>query len=348
MYSARFLTASILYHLDELTKLVPPSHPLLLAPFLTSSNIKEMIQKIRVDYAWDEDIEVEVYSISCRDTSDRKEVEEASGELSGSISGNGSSVTVSLGSEKTMPRRTQRIRIATAIPVHAMLMADIQKVIKSQQAVITQVAFIIKKELDTREVGHTTFQVKNQVEQMLHSFESRGVTKIDSLQKKEESSSSVTPGDDAMTIGGSSSTIEGGRWYHWKGAYRKVPVDWNFPNKMTLRTAVLRYYLADHTNGICPLKYITGTDVINCKNGCRNISNLHMLMKYMADEARRRNIAGPPRKASEDEVNKYYRKVSGFVLSLSSNPRAESFTWQTHATYVARKNKKTKSSLISN
>ena len=246
-----------------------------------------------------------------------------------------------------MPRRTQSIRKATGIPAHVMLMADMQKVIKSQQAVIQQVAFIIKKELDTREVGHTTFQVQHQVEQMLQSFETRVVTKIDSLQKKEESSSSTT-GCDAMAISGSSSTIEGGRWYHWKGAYRKVPVDWNFPNKMTLRTAVLRYYLADHTNGICPLKYITGTDVINCKNGRRNISNLHMLMKYMADEARRRNIAGPPRKASEDEVNKYYRKVSGFVLSLSSNPRAESFTWQTHATYVARKNKKNKSSLISN
>ena len=60
---------------------------------------------------------------------------------------------------------------------------------------------------------------------MLQSFESRVVTKIDSLQKKEESSSSVTTGDYAMAIGGSSSTIEGGRWYHWKGAYRKVPID---------------------------------------------------------------------------------------------------------------------------
>ena len=111
MYSARFLTASILYHLDELTKLVPPSHPLLLAPFLTSSNIKEMIQKIRVDCAWDEDVDVEVYStsITATEASNKKEVEEVSGELLGSISRNGSSVTVSLGSEKTMLRRTQRI-----------------------------------------------------------------------------------------------------------------------------------------------------------------------------------------------------------------------------------------------
>ena len=110
-YSARFLTASILYHLDEVMKHVPSSHPLLLAPFLTSTYIKEMIQKIRVDCAWDEDVDVEVYStsITATEASNKKEVEEVSGELLGSISRNGSSVTVSLGSEKTMLRRTQRI-----------------------------------------------------------------------------------------------------------------------------------------------------------------------------------------------------------------------------------------------
>ena len=82
---------------------------------------------------------------------------------------------------------------------------------------------------------------------------------------------------------------------------------------MTLRTAVLMYYLADQTNENCPLKYITGSNVINYENGCKNISNLHIMMKYMADKARKRNIAGLPSKPSEDEVNKYYRKVSDFV-----------------------------------
>ena len=67
-----------------------------------------------------------------------------------------------------------------------------------------------------------------------------------------------------------------------------------------------------------------------------------MLMKYMAEEARKKNIALLPRRPSEDEVNKYYRKVSGFVFSLTNNPRSETFTWQTQATYVARKKKSNK------
>ena len=73
-----------------------------------------------------------------------------------------------------------------------------------------------------------------------------------------------------------------------------------------------------------------------------------MLMKYMADEGRKRNIAGPLRKPSEDEVNKYYSKMWGFVLSLSSNPRSESFTWQKHTTCVGQKNKNKRSNVTSN
>ena len=84
-----------------------------------------------------------------------------------------------------------------------------------------------------------------------------------------------------------------------------------------------RYYLPDMMNGICSLKYLTGTDVIKCKDYCYNISTLHMLMKYMANEAKKKNIPTLSRKPTENDVNKYYRKVSGFVLSLSINPRPE-------------------------
>lgn len=78
----------------------------------------------------------------------------------------------------------------------------------------------------------------------------------------------------------------------------------------------------------CSLKCFTDSDIINCKNGCCNISNLHMLMKYLAEETRKKNISELARKPSNDELNTYYKKLSGFVLSLSNNPRSESFSWQ--------------------
>ena len=103
-----------------------------------------------------------------------------------------------------MPMRTQRIWKATGIPVHVMLMADMQNVIKSQQSVITQVEYI-EKEFGQREVGHTIFQVQNQVEKMLSSFESRVVTKLDSLHQKLSSST------DKCSPSGLSVTVECGR-----------------------------------------------------------------------------------------------------------------------------------------
>ena len=63
-------------------------------------------------------MEVEVY----KNQDGIQQVEEASGELSGSTGDKSSEF--SLESEKTMPRRTQRIWKATEIPTHIMLMAD--------------------------------------------------------------------------------------------------------------------------------------------------------------------------------------------------------------------------------
>ena len=74
---------------------------------------------------------------------------------------------------------------------------------------------------------------------------------------------------------------------------------------------MLRHYLVpDRTHEPYPLKYLAGADVIKCKNGLCEISTLHMPMKYMAEEGRKKNITRLLKKTSEDEVNKYYRKVS--------------------------------------
>ena len=78
---------------------------------------------------------------------------------------------------------------------------------------------------------------------------------------------------------------------------------------------MLRHCIADCRYEIHLLQYLTGTDVIKCKNNGYNLSTLHnMLMKYMAEEIRKRNITELSGKPSEDEVNKLYRKMTGFIL----------------------------------
>ena len=64
--------------------------------------------------------------------------------------------------------------------------------------------------------------------------------------------------------------------------------DWTFPNKMTLCTAMHWWFLVDEVKEVCPLWYLTSTDLHNCKNGRRNLSNLKTIMTTLIDECRRR------------------------------------------------------------
>jgi hypothetical protein len=104
----------------------------------------------------------------------------------------------------------------------------------------------------------------------------------------------------------------------------KRPEKWMFPNKMTLRAAWHRYFLPDHESCICPLRYLTSTDMANQKNGRRNLSNLKSLMNYMIGNLKDCNKY--IEKPNEKEVDMMYREGSGHVLQLTNSPRSECFS----------------------
>ena len=228
--ACKFFACSLLFHFNTLKEIISTKHPLLIASFLTYEKIGLIRPKISVSYAWEEEsLEVDVF---------RGRREEDEGLLSdnhntdnhntGSTAvDNDSSLESDLGQMMTVEDNRQ-IRKATGIPMHVMLMADMQRVVSSQQQVLIQLRDVISTELDKREVGHSTFQVQSQVKDMLQSFESRIIKKFDECNptKSEANGSDV--------IGSSPS---GGKWYIWGGQYRRVPRDFQFPNKMTLKTA---------------------------------------------------------------------------------------------------------------
>ena len=183
------------------------------------------------------------------------------GELS-SIIGATSDSSASLEPQNTgasISRRTLKVSNATGIPTHVMLLADMQKVIQAQHIFLFKMKNIINEEFDKRQVGHATFQVQKQVESMLSTFQDKIIQKVDAISTNKTSQSGMSgPGKGPNPFGG---TDHGGRWFFWRGAYRRVPEDWVFPNKMTLRTAWHRYFLMDHESGVCPLKYLTATDL---------------------------------------------------------------------------------------
>ena len=171
---------------------------------------------------------------------------------------------------------------------------------------------IINVEFDKREVGHATFQVQKQVEQMLVSFESNIIKKLEPLSNGTTNNKNENSSRDSESYPTRNHT--GGKWYHWGGKYRRVPHDWKFPNKMTLPTAWHRWFLEDHKNQVFPLSYLTSTDLHNCKNGRRNISNTKTLMNAMISEAKKNVYVDKP---TEERVGNMFQVASGKLFCLT-------------------------------
>ena len=122
---------------------------------------------------------------------------------------------------------------------------------------------------------------------MLRSFKRRVINKFDELKSSGGDAVSVSNSD---CSGNNCPAPSGGLWYYWGGQYRRVPHDYRFPNKMTLKTARLRYFLLDRVNNICPMRYFSGIDRQNVKTGRRNISAYKVLMQYIISEAKKKKI----------------------------------------------------------
>ena len=319
-HTAKLFLASLIYHYDELShKYLPITHPIHFCSFLLSNKLKTFKKSIRLLYAWEDDLIIDVVPVQGTRPS----------ALSSEDTNMDSSSESPLESSLTIPREQMMIPRATGIPAHVCILADMQKVIRSQQHVLTQIQRVIKDEFDERNIGglDSYFNGKK-MDDWISNFETRIIKKIDSTVSKND----PPPG--------SKSSPFGGMLFHWGGRFRKVPHGWIFPKKMTLHNAWKRYFLVDDEKSVCPLRYITGAD-LNTINGARKIlSKYKTLMAFMVAEAKTKNkfIENP----TALQVDDMYGYVSGKVLSLSNNVRAEQFLWVTHYHYVQKYLSKTK------
>lgn len=336
--AARFLGAAILYHMSFLKTTLSQSHPLFSSLFFTSSEIPALAQKTSVHYAWEECQEISIYKGEnhSEDSEITNFIRVYDNNKDKRDKGNDSVCLEPQNTDGTIPVRTFKIRKAMGIPAHVMLLADMQRVMIAQHTFLHKMKIIINEEFDKREVGHATFQVQKQVQEMLSCFQDKIIKKVDSLGSKRTIESSCN--DIASPFGG---TSHGGRWFFWGGAYRRVSEDWVFPNKMTLRSAWHRYFVPDHESGICALRYLTGTDMVKQSNGRRNLASLKMLMNYMIEKLKKdKKYIDKP---SEEQVNAMYKHASCHILRLSNSSRSELFSWHTHVRHAHKQIKKQKS-----
>ena len=214
--------------------------------------------------------------------------------------------------------------------MHTLLLSDLHLIIEKQNVFIRDLRTVISEELDKRELESTDFLVRERFTELFGEFESKMMDKIGPITN-----------DINYESNKSSSALQSRTDMHfWSGKFRRVPETWDFPMKMTLKTAWFRYHLNDHKQSICAMKHLTGTDVYKVSRGKRKLCNYRKLMHFMIDNAKQMNcyVDNP----DEDQVQSMYEMVCNSIFELSKNPRCENFLWSTHVKHIEKFNQKSK------
>ena len=317
--ACRYFAASFLYHYDFLQQFSTPSHPINFVSCLTSPKFVSMKSLVVVKYAYEEEANVSV--------SLYKAVEESAIEVE-LLTDTNCAAPTNPSSSDAMMIDVVLIRKATGIPPHVLLLGNMQTVIASQQVFLTQMRSAINQEFEKRHMASESFQAKNQLEKTLTAFEGRllAVLNVPDKNDKLHIPSSDIPG--------------GGIWFQWGGRFNRVPKDWEFPNKVSLRNIWQRWFLCDEQNKICPLRRLQTKDVRNTKNGRRNLSGLSMVMKYMIFKAKEKGVYYDD--PNEEQVMEMFHKISGCVFALNKNARCETFSWHSFTMSISKERKRLK------
>jgi len=204
--------------------------------------------------------------------------------------------------------------------MHTILLSDLHLIIEKQNVFIRDLRTAISEELDKRELGGTDYLIRERFTELFGKFESKLMHKIGSSRNDTNSESIKSSSALQSTIG------------TWSGKFRRVPETWDFPIKMTLKTAWFRYHLNDNKYNLCAMKYLTVTDVYKVNNGRQKLSEYRKLMHFMIDEAKRMKCYEDH--PDEDQLQSMYEMICNSIFKLSNNPRCENFLWSTHAKHL--------------
>ena len=299
---AKFIAGSLLYHFKYLKSILKPSHPFLLSSFCCCKEVSECCDKIKLRFAY-EDPECQSSTLNSKEKDSDQDTAR----------------TIILEDENSM------IQAGTGIPSHVLIIAKMERVILAQSTMLQKIRLVLSSELDKRELGQSNFLFKQEMKELLKNFTDKVHNDINKLPQVQEKVS-ITNESTVKTRKGSFSL------FYWNNKYRRVPSDFIFPMKTSIASAWHRYFFGEPGNDIGPFRYITSGDLVKTKNARQKLNNYKTLMTFMEDTLKK---AGKYKKEpTEDEAKVMLAYASPVIFGLSSNPRAEQFTWTTHAKYV--------------
>ena len=221
---ARYLSASVLLSIETLHPIIPANHPFLLSSFMTSPSSLSIGKRIKLKYAWEDTSGVDIEGVS------PSMIEQAQCNMldSGTVPPPLEPVnrlSIPLGGG-------DKVRKATGIPVHVLLLAEMKKVILSQKAMIADLRLVVSSELDKRDIGSPPLQMQRSVEKLMSDFQVSITKKLDDVLPSSGKDYS-NPGYGSIR----SHTNTRGNVFYWGGKWKRVPENFVFPLDMGLSSA---------------------------------------------------------------------------------------------------------------
>ena len=116
--------------------------------------------------------------------------------------------------------------------------------------------------------------------------------------------------------------------YH-QGRYIRIPPDFVFPTKCSLKDIFLRFHVHDTVREIPPFKLIDSASVVHIKRGKVYLSELRYLMAVMELECVRLGIDTDDLN-DQQEASEAFEKVKECIYRYETrSTRKEQFKWQT-------------------
>ena len=210
----------------------------------------------------------------------------------------------------------------TGIPTHTVLLSSQRDVILQQRALIQSNDNI--PGMITTAVRNSGMAPGAEMQQILEELRSVGGGLIQQLQGLR-----INDGEAQQQVEQQDRNGQTVRLYYHQGIFIRIPPDFVFPTKCSLRDVFLRFHLHSPVDEIPPLKTLDSHSVKHIKRGKQILSDLRYLMAVLDAEAERKGLSTAGLRTQLEASEIFEQVKEGVYKHHTTSKRKETLKWQT-------------------
>ena len=171
--------------------------------------------------------------------------------------------------------------VLTGIPPHILVLAQLDKLTRSQLTIADDVVNRMKEELDNRDIGggYHASQLMNE----MHSAHSKIIERINDVKELALTAASRGPVIKNEAMNGK---LSSGSYHCYGGKFHRLPKGWTFP-QMKLQPFIVMMFVGSRSTGVPPLRSLVASDVAHLGDRARKkLSEMKALARAIEKAAK--------------------------------------------------------------